>query len=110
MRSRQQLVKVSVLATAFLLAVVLGNVSLRYIPVSFAQVSLPCPFPAQMKLAPGLIHAKPCMGFLGEESCLAASPTACAYALNICLLEFLELNYAEADQYRLQRACAHSGP
>ncbi len=31
--------KVSVLASAFLLAVVLGNVSLRYIPVSFAQVS-----------------------------------------------------------------------
>lgn len=49
-RSRQQLVKVSVLASAFLLAVVLGNVSLRYIPVSFAQVSLPCLFLARMSL------------------------------------------------------------
>ncbi len=39
MRSKEQLIKVSVLAAAFLLAVVLGNVSLRYIPVSFAQVS-----------------------------------------------------------------------
>ena len=39
-QSRQQLLKVSVLASAFLLAVVLGNVSLRYIPVSFAQVTL----------------------------------------------------------------------
>ena len=43
MRSKEQLVKVSVLASAFLLAVVLGNVSLRYIPVSFAQVTLLCP-------------------------------------------------------------------
>ena len=38
-RSKEQLIKVSVLASAFLLAVVLGNVSLRYIPVSFAQVN-----------------------------------------------------------------------
>ncbi len=39
LQSRQQLAKVSVLASAFLLSVVLGNVALRYIPVSFSQVS-----------------------------------------------------------------------
>ena len=38
LQSRQQLAKVSVLASAFLLSVVLGNVALRYIPVSFSQV------------------------------------------------------------------------
>lgn len=48
MRSRQQLLKVSVLASAFLLAVVLGNVSLRYIPVSFAQVTRLCPVASLM--------------------------------------------------------------
>lgn len=39
LQSKQQLMKVSVLASAFLLSVVLGNVALRYIPVSFSQVS-----------------------------------------------------------------------
>ena len=44
LQSRQQLAKVSVLASAFLLSVALGNVALRYIPVSFSQVN-PCPKP-----------------------------------------------------------------
>ena len=44
LQSRQQLAKVSVLASAFLLSVVLGNVALRYIPVSFSQVS-PAAYP-----------------------------------------------------------------
>ena len=35
--ARAQVWKVSLLATIFLLSVVLGNVSLRFIPVSFAQ-------------------------------------------------------------------------
>ncbi len=42
LQSGQQLGKVAVLASAFLLSVVLGNVSLRFIPVSFSQVSY-CP-------------------------------------------------------------------
>ncbi|KAK9907658.1 hypothetical protein WJX75_007760 [Coccomyxa subellipsoidea] len=37
LQSRQQFYKVSTLATTFLLSVVLGNVALRYIPVSFSQ-------------------------------------------------------------------------
>ncbi|CAL8462871.1 g2405 [Coccomyxa elongata] len=37
LQSRRQFLKVSTLATTFLLSVVLGNVSLRYIPVSFSQ-------------------------------------------------------------------------
>lgn len=37
-QSRAQLCKVSALASTFLLSVVLGNVALRFIPVSFAQV------------------------------------------------------------------------
>ena len=40
LQSGQQLMKVAVLASAFLLSVVLGNVSLRFIPVSFSQVQL----------------------------------------------------------------------
>ena len=39
LQSRAQGWKVAALATAFLLSVVLGNVALRWIPVSFAQVS-----------------------------------------------------------------------
>ncbi len=38
LQSRVQFYKVSTLATTFLLSVVLGNVALRYIPVSFSQV------------------------------------------------------------------------
>ncbi|EIE27219.1 TPT-domain-containing protein [Coccomyxa subellipsoidea C-169] len=37
LQSRVQFYKVSTLATTFLLSVVLGNVALRYIPVSFSQ-------------------------------------------------------------------------
>lgn len=36
--SRAQLVKITVLASVFCISIVLGNVSLRYIPVSFNQV------------------------------------------------------------------------
>ena len=36
--SRWQLVKIAVLASVFCLTVVMGNISLRYIPVSFNQV------------------------------------------------------------------------
>ena len=54
LQSWLQLLKVSVLASAFLLSVVLGNVALRYIPVSFSQVSQAvCPvlYPAQSQSA-----------------------------------------------------------
>lgn len=37
-KSRQQFYKISLLALIFCLTVVLGNVSLRFIPVSFNQV------------------------------------------------------------------------
>ena len=37
-KSRQQLTKISVLALVFCVTVVMGNVSLRFIPVSFNQV------------------------------------------------------------------------
>ena len=40
-QSRMQLLKVIVLASVFCLSVVLGNVSLRFIPVSFNQVIPP---------------------------------------------------------------------
>lgn len=39
-QSSQQLLKIAVLATVFALSVVLGNISLKYIPVSFSQVFL----------------------------------------------------------------------
>jgi hypothetical protein len=37
-QSRRQLLKVTVLALVFSVTIVLGNVSLRFIPVSFNQV------------------------------------------------------------------------
>lgn len=37
-QSGQQLLKIAVLATVFALSVVLGNISLKFIPVSFSQV------------------------------------------------------------------------
>lgn len=37
-QSGRQLVKIAVLATVFALSVVLGNISLKFIPVSFSQV------------------------------------------------------------------------
>ena len=37
-QSSKQLIKVSLLAAVFAMSVVLGNVSLRFIPVSFSQV------------------------------------------------------------------------
>ena len=37
-QSSQQLIKISVLAVVFSMSVVLGNISLRFIPVSFSQV------------------------------------------------------------------------
>ena len=37
-QSRRQLMKISVLAIVFAMTVVLGNISLRFIPVSFSQV------------------------------------------------------------------------
>ena len=40
-QSRWQLLKITILASAFCTSVVLGNVSLRFIPVSFNQVPLP---------------------------------------------------------------------
>jgi hypothetical protein len=42
LQSWKQLWKVATLSTAFLLSVVLGNVSLRFIAVSFSQVSQCC--------------------------------------------------------------------
>lgn len=40
-QSSKQLIKISVLAVVFAMSVVLGNISLRFIPVSFSQVLLP---------------------------------------------------------------------
>jgi len=37
-QSRRHLIKITVLAAAFLLSVVLNNVALRFIPVSFVEV------------------------------------------------------------------------
>ena len=43
-KSREQMVKVSVLALVFCLSIVLANLSLRFIPVSFNQArSVPTP-------------------------------------------------------------------
>lgn len=44
-QSTQQLAKIAVLATVFVLSVVLGNISLKYIPVSFSQVCTSFPMP-----------------------------------------------------------------
>ena len=43
-QSRWQLLKITILASVFCTSVVLGNVSLRFIPVSFNQVPLPPAF------------------------------------------------------------------
>ena len=55
LQSGQQLVKVAVLASAFLLSVVLGNVSLRFIPVSFSQVECSATCADMTEGKPGLL-------------------------------------------------------
>ena len=44
-QSNKQLLKISLLAIVFAMSVLLGNVSLRFIPVSFSQVLLPAMMP-----------------------------------------------------------------
>ena len=55
-QSRRHLIKITVLAAAFLLSVVLNNVALRFIPVSFVEVKsshreMPCLLNCRIALA-----------------------------------------------------------
>ena len=64
------------LASAFLLAVVLGNVSLRYIPVSFAQVMLLRHSHQQIDCSTcqSSPYTRPCAAFLSEARLLGCFP------------------------------------
>ena len=42
-QSKWQMLKITLLASVFCFTVVMGNISLRFIPVSFNQVRLVCP-------------------------------------------------------------------
>ena len=61
-QSSKQLMKVALLAAVFAMSVVLGNVSLRFIPVSFSQVGF-CII--KLFLCAHLIHAYSANGFIG---------------------------------------------
>jgi len=72
---RQQLGKVVALALVFCVAIVLSNVSLRIIPVSFNQVTYPCwvgPIPRSTKVP--------------AQRCLKRSPEEYARCLPYCIL------------------------
>ena len=49
LKSRAQLGKVSALALVFCLSIVLANLSLRFIPISFNQVTRPTPLTQSQK-------------------------------------------------------------
>ena len=66
-QSSKQLMKISVLAVVFAMSVVLGNISLRFIPVSFSQVLLPSWF--------FLFHHRDAVFIGSHQACLKSCST-----------------------------------
>lgn len=73
--SSQQMLKIAVLATVFALSVVLGNVSLNFIPVSFSQVT-----------CQKLLISHDSAGAIGSDMCIIILIMRTCYACTVAAL------------------------